>query len=215
MNDQRLFIKDSTARVRTRFPLLMWGGFIALIVAWGVWAGDTVHRHHRLDDENAHVRYLRCALGPTPRAIHADSVHLPDHTPVIGVVAGGQARAYVLTGLAGIDEHVLNDVLGGLACTVTHCPLSGCTRVFVDRQRGLPLSVAVGGYIDKRGDGTTKDTVMLLRVDETHYFHDTGEALEGDGAFPYPPADFLLTTWAEWRRTHPATDVVVSARPIT
>lgn len=213
MKDQPLRIDDSTPRARARTPLLVMGGVMGLLVAWGVWAGAASHRHPRLDEENLKLRYIRCNLGPTPRAIDAATARLSDETLVIGVVAGGQARAYVLGGFSAINDHVLNDVLGGLACTVTYCPLSGCTRVFVDRQRGLPLSVAVGGYIDKRGDGTTKDTVMLLRVAEKHYFHDTGEPLEGEGTFPYPPADFQETTWGQWRKAHPGTDVVVRARP--
>jgi hypothetical protein len=214
VKDQPLRIDRSTPRARARTPLLVMGGVIGLLVAWGLWAGADSRRHPRLDEENLKLRYIRCNLGPTPRALDAATAHLPDDTPVIGVVAGGQARAYVLDGFSQIDDHVLNDVVGGLACTVTYCPLSGCTRVFVDRQRGLPLSVAVGGYIDKMGDGTKKDTVMLLRVEESHYFHDTGEALEGEGTFPYPAAEFQETTWGQWRKAHPGTDVVVSARPM-
>ena len=214
MKDQPFRIDDSTPRARARTPLLVMAAAMGLLVAWGLWAGTASHRHPRLDEENVKLRYIRCNLGPTPRAIDAATALLADDTPVIGVVAGGQARAYVLDGLSAINDHVLNDVLGGRACTVAYCPLSGCTRVFIDRQRGLPLPIAVGGYIDKSGDPTRKDAVMLLRVDEAHYFHDTGEALEGDGTFPYPSADFQEATWGQWRKAHPGTDVVVSARPM-
>lgn len=213
MHDQRFLTKKLTARATARFPLLIMGGAVVLVVAWGLWAGGANHRHPRLDDESVNVRYIRCALGPTPRAIDADSAGLPDDTQVIGVVAGGQARAYVLSGFAEIDDHVLNDVVGGLACTVTYCPLSGCTRVFIDPRRGLPLSVAVGGFIARSGGDTNADTVMLLRIDESHYFHDTGDSIDGLDSIPYPVADYQQTTWEHWRKTHPQTDVVLGASP--
>ena len=54
---------------------------------------------------------------------------------------------------------------------------------------------------------------MLLRIGEAHYFHDTGEALQGQSAVPYPTADFEQTTWGKWRKTHPDTDVVTG--PLT
>jgi hypothetical protein len=208
-------IEEPSSRVRGFVPLVIAGGAAVLLIGWAVWAGTTDRRHSRLDEENVSLTYLDCRPGPTPRALAAESARLPDDAPVIGVVAGGKARAYALSGFSDIDDHVLNDVVGGHACTVTYCPLSGCTRVFVDPVRQSPLGVSVGGWMDRRGDGTDTDTVMLLRVDRDYYFHDSGEAVEGEGSFPYSEADFVSTTWGRWRGAHPNTDIVTGPHDTT
>src|SRR5262245_51141347 len=67
-----------------------------------------------------------------PPTRDAASARLDDHAEVIGVSAGGRFRAYELASLAPADRHALNDVVGGVAVTVTYCNMSNCVRVFTD-----------------------------------------------------------------------------------
>jgi hypothetical protein len=185
----------------------------AIVAAWSVWEGVRSHRHPRLEEGDGLIlEYMRFSANPMPSAVRAAAANLADDTPVIGVRVGVRARAYANRTFTLIAEHALNDVLGGAACTVVHCPQTGCTRVFVVPQRDSPLEIAVGGWIG-RGEEPGPDSVMLLRIGEAHYFHDTGEALQGQSAVPYPTTDFEQTTWGKWRKTHPDTDVVTG--PLT
>jgi hypothetical protein len=147
---------------------------------------------------------------PAP-ALATGDITLAEDAPVIGVVAGDQARAYSLGAFERIEDHALNDMLGDVAVTVTYCPQSGCTRVFTQSRRSAPLDVAVGGWVGRQADEPDADSKMLLRVGRGRYFQDTGEPLADAGEWPYERADHHRTTWGEWRRMHPNTDVVVKS----
>jgi hypothetical protein len=124
---------------------------------------------------------------------------LADDEAVVGVQAGGRPRAYRLKALSeGAESHVVNDVLGGVPVSVTHCPFYQCTRVFTG-EGADPLALRQGGLI---WGG------MLLRWDGRAYRQETQEPLNPKApAFPYPKYPNELTTWGAWRRAHPDTDV--------
>lgn len=139
-----------------------------------------------------------------PEVISAKKAALDEDTPVIGVVAGGKARAYLVEALErGSASHIVNDVLGGVPISVAYCDISGCTRIFTGPKAGQPLDLIGGGV---------KDSRLVLKVNGHIYCQETSEALDkNDSYFPYReyPAD--LTVWADWRRAHPETDVYMGA----
>lgn len=136
---------------------------------------------------------LRC-----PRVHPADAVHLDDNLRVVGVVAGGRARAYLLTALSPMMGHVINDLLGDVPVTVTFCDRTECVRTFTDDSRGQPLEMSQMGYFDG----------LLLRVGSGSYRQATGEATRsGIKPLPYRTLAHTVTTWKKWRAAHPDTAV--------
>ncbi len=139
-----------------------------------------------------------------PATLPADKVALDDDTPVIGIFAGGRARAYLLEAFErGPASHLVNDVVGGVPISVSHCDISGATRVFTGARSGQPLELNMGGL---------KDSRMLLKCGGRLYRQETSQPLdEGDPAFPFHVYQANLTEWGEWRHAHPETDVYMGA----
>jgi hypothetical protein len=138
-----------------------------------------------------------------PKAFPAASAPLKDDDKVIGVTAGGRARAYLVDAFASMKAHVVNDVVGGKPVTVTHCDRTGCTKALAGPDGGAPLEVRTGGW--------TGDQLMLM-ADANFYAQDTLAAAfprPDLPPFPYPAYPFELTTWGAWRAAHPDTDAYV------
>jgi hypothetical protein len=130
---------------------------------------------------------------------------LPDDAPVVGVVAGGHARAYALGSMRSPMRHIVNDVVGGMPVTVTYCDLSNCTRAFGGAGKAAPLDISQAGTF---GDE------MLVKVGHVTYKQATGKVYEPDTGypsvpFPYQEYPLVRTTWGEWKARHPVTDVYV------
>jgi hypothetical protein len=145
----------------------------------------------------------------TPTVLPAASARLPDEAEVIGVSAGGRHRAYAVSAMRPRRAHVVNDELAGVPVSVTFCGVTGCVRVFTDPDEEGPLDLAVGGLDSRPGRQG-----MVLRAGASRYRHDSGQPFEA-GAVPFPYEDYpyLRTTWGEWRRAHPDTDVFVGEPP--
>jgi Protein of unknown function (DUF3179) len=140
-----------------------------------------------------------------PAAVPARSATLADDELVIGVVAGGKARAYRVKAFAGAVNHVVNDVVGGAPVTVTHCDRTGCTQVFTG-EGAEPLPIRNGGYIEG----------FFLLVNGTFYYHEDVRPADPQGPpFPYRPLRFEQMTWKAWRTAQPGTDVYEGERPDT
>ncbi len=135
-----------------------------------------------------------------PSTLSADKAALDDDTPVVGISASGHARAYLLEAFQrGPASHIVNDLLGEVPISVTHCDLSGCTRVFTGGTPGRPLELSAAGLRDRR---------LVLRFGGHLYRQETSEPLEEGGtAFPYRDYPAELTVWGVWRQAHPETDV--------
>ena len=138
-----------------------------------------------------------------PRTVSAAASGLRDGEHVIGVVAGGKARAYRVGAMRIPTRHVINDVVGGVPITTTFCDLSRCIRGFAGEPGRPPLNVWQAGLLDNR---------MLLKVDGVAYSQETGDIVEQDpgrSAVPFPLVAYPLTlaTWKEWKSLHPDTDV--------
>jgi hypothetical protein len=128
---------------------------------------------------------------------------LDDNATVIGVSAGGRHRAYSMAAVGGgPSSDIVNDLLGDVPIAVTRCDLSRCTRVFTG-ELGKLLDLSVGGR---------KAYKLVLKVGNHRYMQDSTVPLDaGAPAFPYPKHPWELTTWGQWRRDHPSTDVYVGA----
>ena len=149
--------------------------------------------------------------GSPSRALFEASFRPRDDAPVIGVSAAGRHRAYLLQALMRPDAHVYNDLLGDAPVTVTFCDLDECVQVFTAPGRERPLDIEVGGADGRRA------RKLVLRVGATRYWQDTGLPLHNDATsvFPYVKADFVRTSWGQWREAHPDTDVYVGRLPFT
>lgn len=136
-------------------------------------------------------------------AVRAEAAGLTRDAPVIGVVAGGKARAYLVSALASVRRHVVNDRVGKVPVAVSYCNLMDCARAFAAPDGDKPTELATGG---RAMDGT--DSGMLVRVGPYRYFQKTARPLDpGAPAFPYTPVAVERTSWAEWVTAHPDTDV--------
>src|SRR6476660_2768968 len=82
-----------------------------------------------------------------PRLVSGAQSGLVDNDIVIGVVAFGEARAYLQSAFAQRAElHVVNDKLGNIPVTVTYCDLTSCTRVLTSGKSDSLLSIRCGGF---------------------------------------------------------------------
>lgn len=139
-----------------------------------------------------------------PPAVPADSAGLADDEEVIGVVVSGRPRAYRLKALENPPWHIVNDVVGAVPITVSHCDISGCTRVYAGRPGSGPLGVAQAGLV--AGE-------MVVKVGGVVYVHRTGRPLDpasGGAGPPFAEHAWERTTWRGWVGRHPETDVFVS-----
>ena len=94
-------------------------------------------------------------------------------------------------------------MLGEVPISVTHCDISGCTRVFTSSTPGQPLKLSVGGLRGYR---------MILKFAERLYLQETSELLDEEGpSLPYREFSASVTTWEDWRQAHPKTDVYIGA----
>jgi Protein of unknown function (DUF3179) len=139
-----------------------------------------------------------------PPAVPAAAAALNDNDTVIGVVAAGRPRAYLLRAMnGGPENHVVNDLVGGTPVSVTYCDLGRCVRVFTDSGT-KPLDLKVSGF----------DDGLTLVFGDRIFHQKTGKSTrpEDPGELPFQPMKFEQTTWKKWREAHPDTDVVTTLR---
>jgi hypothetical protein len=124
---------------------------------------------------------------------------------VVGVVVGGEARAYPVNLLWGESAHTVNDELGRTPVAVALCPLAGVAAAF-DRRHGKEI-LEIGHVSEVRMDAL----VLYDARTRSRWGLLTGEAFEGPltgqrlGRLPS-----LFTTWGRWKALHPATTVYVA-----
>jgi hypothetical protein len=121
---------------------------------------------------------------------------------VIGVERNGAARAYPLRLLN--HHEIVNDVFDG-PLLVTYCPLCG-SGVAAERRLadGGPTTFGVSGLL------WNSNLVMEDRRTESRWSQIAATAIRGPQTgrqLPLVPATLL--SWAEWRRSHPDTEVLL------
>lgn len=135
-----------------------------------------------------------------PAFVRSDAVSLREIDRVIGVVTEGHARAYPLTRMSSLLEHVVNDhVLDSTgqpkAFTVTYCNLTECVRVLESSDGGGGDNLEIGTL------GLNDGGLMLYRANERFKQEEPVAALRD--------VPFELMTWGEWKAKHPETEVYV------
>jgi hypothetical protein len=141
-----------------------------------------------------------------PPILKATEAKLRGDDPVIGVEAGGNARAYRLNAFNHASGHLINDLIGSVPVSVAYSNLSDCVRVYTDPQGSEPLDVQVPGLLNGE---------MVVKLAGIMYFHSTGMPVQPGKNPPTLPFSHLTptrTTWKEWVRQHPKTDVYVGGR---
>jgi hypothetical protein len=127
---------------------------------------------------------------------------------VLGLDFNGIARAYPRTVMDKVE--VVNDMFNGRALAITYCPLIDKPAVYDRSLDGEVVSLGSSGYCYKE--------VFVLydrRTDSLWYPQDDGlTAITGPlvgKRLPLLSVQAEETTWGEWRRRHPDTEVVVGA----
>jgi hypothetical protein len=157
---------------------------------------------------------------------------LSDDATVIGVEAGGRARAYPLSILT--VHEIVNDEFGG-PVLVTYCPLCRSGLVAERVVDDEPTTFGVSGLLwqperiqtedsvaDGRAFGASRseagdadvsnngNLVMYDRATRSYWSQVLGRAICGPATgttLAIRPS--TVTTWGEWRRAHPRTDVLL------
>jgi hypothetical protein len=127
-------------------------------------------------------------------------VRLQPDDPVIGVSRAGEARAYPLRILNW--HEVVNDSLGG-PLLVTYCPLCGSGMTAERTVNGEETVFGVSGLLWRN------DLVMYDEATESLWSQILATAIRGEETgttLTLVPS--TLTTWGEWRESHPGTVVL-------
>lgn len=182
--------KQSANPVASWLVVLLAVGLVGVFVGYQLWAG-------RPETEEAHLQPQ--SMTPAQRLAAMNS--LRDEDLVIGVEIEGKAKAYALSAVHAPDKHVYNGLQGDRPVTVTFCDLADCVRVFTQAGEAKPLGVKIE-------HGASKDKKMVIRLDN-HLFHQSTlePADDATGAFPLQSVPFIRTTWGEWRKQHPNSDL--------
>jgi hypothetical protein len=136
-----------------------------------------------------------------PASVAAAEAEWGDDELVIGVVAGGEARAYPI---AVLNWHELvNDTLGGQPILVSFCPLCGTGLVFDRRVAGEARRFGVSGLLYR------SDLLMYDRGSESLWSQISAEAVTG--SLLRQRLRLLrarMERWGAWRRSRPDTRVL-------
>lgn len=125
----------------------------------------------------------------------------PPDELVIGLVIGGDARAYPVR-LLNLHE-IVNDVVGGQQIAVTWCPLCYSALVFNRVIDGRELTFGVSGYLYRN------NLVMYDHQTNTLWSQLLGQSLRG--AFRRRYLELLpsvLAPWGEWQKMYPNTRIL-------
>lgn len=143
------------------------------------------------------------APGVHPREYHASEVAgVSDADPVIGVIVGGKARAYVANAFCSPETCVVNDVLAGLPISIIYAHGSGCIRAVVGGESTVdkssqPLSLVIHSIRNQE--------LYLAYASRT--FHCSEDI---SGLTDYPHA---FCSWKVWKQAYPETDVYTGDLP--
>jgi hypothetical protein len=126
-----------------------------------------------------------------------DAAFLADREPVLAVELGGEAKAYPLQIMTW--HEIVNDTIGGVAVSVTYCPLCN-TGIAFERPtiEGELLDFGTSGRL------YNANLVMYDRQTDTYWAQATGQAILGElvgEQLAFVPAQIL--SFGDWRTEHP------------
>lgn len=151
---------------------------------------------------NEHGRWRHAAPGTyfavnEPRFKPVTAGDLADDERVIGVLLGGEARAYPLRLMT--YHHVANDVVAGQPIAVTYCGMANSAMSYErpSAEAMLEAGGMYGGTLAMREEGTERCWPQMAVV-----------ALPEDPVVAPPlkiAAPSIVTTWKAWKAAHPET----------
>jgi|GEM_PF-2288156 len=128
-----------------------------------------------------------------PTFLTAAAAELNNDDLVIGVVAFGEAKAYLKSAFGkGLTSHVVLDRFGATPVTITHCDLTSCTRVFSSTKENSLSDIHCGGWMAEQE--------LALLVGNKRFAQSSNE-------IPFDDVPFVITTWDKWRVEHPHSPV--------
>lgn len=142
----------------------------------------------------------------TPKFITADQAgYLQPEDRIIGVIINEKARAYPLRILN--YHEIVNDTLAETPIAVTYCPLCDSAAVFDRRTPVGEREFGVSGLL------YNSNVLMYDRKGqpESLWSQVKTQGISGTGADkPLKALPLELTTWNDWRKRHPETQVLSS-----
>jgi len=168
-------------------------------------AGPALAQERTNRDQSAYTELHEPGFPPKSglAAVPAAQAALRDDDLVLGVVAGGAARAYPVNLMWEPQNEALNDTLGGEAIAVTWCPIA---------HSGVVYDRALGGRTLELGAVGLEKGVFILydRQTDTRWSQVSGRATRGrlEGK-ALRKRDSTMTTWGRWRALRPDTTVYV------
>lgn len=142
-----------------------------------------------------------------PRFVAAASAGLSDDDRVLGAVHEGNARAYPVRILNW--HEVVNDRIGSRAIVVTYCPLCGTGMAFEPPPVTLGASGSGGGGFGVSGLLYNSDVLLYDRATQSLWSQILSAAISGPlKGTALVPVPLTHTSWADWRRRHPASEVL-------
>jgi len=130
-----------------------------------------------------------------------EATFLKDEDTVLGVVIGGEAKAYPV-GILTYHE-IVNDIVGGTPVAVTYCPLCGSGVAYFRVIDGEAVEFGVSGVL------YNSDLVMYDRKTKSLWDQIKGAAIVGpllDKELELVP--MIYTDWKQWRESYPNSTVL-------
>jgi len=138
-----------------------------------------------------------------PQVGRAEGSVMGDEERVLGLVVGGQARAYPI-GILWWHE-VINDTLGGLPVLVSYCPLTGSGLAFDPTIDGELRNFGVSGLLFEN------NLIMFDRTNESLWNQLLlGSQCGPDRGIALTRFPIIEATWGQWKRMHPNTTFVTT-----
>jgi hypothetical protein len=186
--------------VKNRLLFATAGGLAAAIAGYLYWdehrpaASESFPHQPPVIERRPGIRQL--VIVPASRTPHT---WLADQTQVIGVSVAGKHRAYALVAFTGRTQ-LVNDLVGGVPVTVAYSLKPQLQRAFTSDQRGSPLDV----WVVTAG----RQDHLVCRIGDVEYPLESGD-------LPAPLRELAVTctTWKDWERAHPDTDVCLRPAP--
>ncbi len=136
-----------------------------------------------------------------PAFVAADEASLRPGDRVIGITAGGTAKAYPIRILNW--HELVNDTVGGLPVAITYCPLCASGAAFDRRMDGRLLTFGVSGLL------YNSNMLLYDRESESLWTQMGMRAIAGSRTGTrLTPLPIFHGRWAAWRSRHPDTRVL-------
>jgi uncharacterized protein DUF3179 len=143
-----------------------------------------------------------------PKFARAEQAKLAADDRVLGVLRNGQARAYPVLILNW--HEVVNDRFGDSQVVITYCPLCGTGMAF-----DAPSSTKGSGF-GVSGLLYNSDVLLYDRATQSLWSQILQAAISGPlKGTRLESVPLTHTTWADWRRRHPRTEVLSTVTGFT